>query len=75
MKMPKSHTRFKRFIKDITVYTPFTQMIALLIVLWLLFSAGMYQAERHIDGAFIKTYGDALYWHLYPLKKLQKMLL
>jgi len=37
-------------------------MILLLIVLWLIFSAGMYMAERNMDGSFIMNYGDALYW-------------
>ena len=62
MKKPISHARLRRFIKDITVYTPFTQMILLLIVLWLIFSAGMYLAERGMQESFIKSYGDALYW-------------
>ncbi len=34
----------------------------LLIVLWFLFSAGIYLAERGIEGASISTYGSALYW-------------
>lgn len=54
--------RFKRLIKDISTHTPFTQMIFLLIVLWLIFSAGMYFAERGVDGAAIHSYADALYW-------------
>lgn len=54
--------RFKRFIKQIFMYTPFTKLVLLLIVLWLIFSAGMYMAERGTDGASITSYGDALYW-------------
>ena len=56
------HTRFKRFIKDIYVHTPITKMVLLLIVLWLMFSAGMYFTEQGIEGTSINSYGDALYW-------------
>ena len=54
--------RFKRFIKDISVHTPFTKMVLLLIVLWLTFSAGVYLAEQGIEGTSIHSYGEALYW-------------
>ena len=37
-------------------------MVILLIVLWLLFSIGMYRAEKGIPSASIDSYGDALYW-------------
>jgi voltage-gated potassium channel len=57
-----SHKRFKRFIKDISTYTPFTKMILLLIILWLIFSAGLYSAEYGIKGSAITSYGQALYW-------------
>lgn len=33
-----------------------------MIILWLMFSAGMYLAERGIEGASIDSYGAALYW-------------
>ena len=56
------HTRFKRFIKDIYVHTPITQMVLLLIVLWLMFSAGMYFTEQGVEGTSINSYGNALYW-------------
>jgi len=62
MRRIERHTRFKRFIKDVSAYTPFTEMVLLLIVLWLIFSAGVYMAERGIEGASIKSYGEALYW-------------
>lgn len=62
MRRTQRHTRFKRFIKDISVHTPFLKMIFLLIILWLIFSAAMYIAERGIDGTFINSYGEALYW-------------
>lgn len=58
----KQRARFKRFIKDVSVHTPFVKMVLLLIVLWLMFSAGMYLSEKGIEGASIDSYGDALYW-------------
>lgn len=54
--------RLKRFVEDVSAHTPFTKMVMLLIVLWLLFSAGMYHAEHNIEGTSIKSYGEALYW-------------
>lgn len=37
-------------------------MIFLLIILWLIFSTGLYFAEYGVEGAAITTYGKALYW-------------
>lgn len=62
MRNAKRHSRFKRFIKDISIHTPFTKMVLLLIVLWLLFSTGVYLAEQGIEWTPIHSYGDALYW-------------
>jgi voltage-gated potassium channel len=62
MRRTERHARFNRFLKDISAHTPFAEMVILLIVLWLLFSAGVYLAERTIEGASIKSYGEALYW-------------
>ncbi len=62
MKSAKQHSRLKRFIDDIATHTPFTRIVLLLVVLWLIFSAGMYLSERGIAEASIKSYGDALYW-------------
>lgn len=56
------HARFKRFILDISIHTPFTKMVLLLIVLWLMFAAGMYMAESGVEGTSINSYGEALYW-------------
>jgi voltage-gated potassium channel len=41
---------------------PFAKMVFLLILLWLIFSAGLYLAEYGIEGAAITSYGKALYW-------------
>ena len=62
MKGKNPHTRLKRFIRDISTHTPFTKMLVLMILLWLVFSAAMYFAERNVDGAYIRSYGEALYW-------------
>jgi len=62
MKRISRHARLKRFIKDISIYTPFTKMVLLLILLWLTFSAGLYLAEQGFEGTSIDSYGKALYW-------------
>ncbi|MBC8553500.1 MAG: two pore domain potassium channel family protein [Candidatus Brocadiales bacterium] len=62
MRRIKRNTRLKRFIKDISIHTPFTNMILLLVALWLAFSTGLYFAERGVEGAKITSYVDAMYW-------------
>lgn len=63
MKRPKrNNTRLKRFIRDVSLHTPFTKMVVLLVVLWLIFSAGVYVAESGSEHAAITSYGEALYW-------------
>ena len=54
--------RLKLFINDLFVYTPFTKMVVLLVVLWLIFAAGVFLAEQGREGATIQSYGEALYW-------------
>lgn len=54
--------RFTRFIRDIGAHTPLIQLAILLIVMWILFSGGLYLAERNMEGASIQSYRDALYW-------------
>ncbi len=54
--------RFKKFVRDIVTQTPFLRMIILLVVLWLIFAAGLYFAERRMENATITSYGHALYW-------------
>jgi voltage-gated potassium channel len=58
----KRPTRFKRFITDIVSHTPFIKMIMVLLILWLIFSAGIYHAERGVRGAAVESFGEALYW-------------
>ncbi|HYQ70895.1 MAG TPA: ion transporter [Gammaproteobacteria bacterium] len=56
------HNRLARFLNDVWMHTPFVRMLILLVVLWLGFSAALYQAEHAVTGATIKNYGEALYW-------------
>ena len=61
----KRHRRFAklmRFASDIVAHTPIVTMFFLLVGLWLLFSAGLYFAERGAEGSVITSYGQALYW-------------
>jgi voltage-gated potassium channel len=64
--MRKKNRRFKRrskrFIRDVIVHTPILKMTALLILLWMLFSAGIYFGEIGAEDTKITTYGRALYW-------------
>lgn len=62
MKSKKRNTRLKRFIKDIFLHTPFFKMLYSLVLLWILFSGGLYFAEREMEGTTITFFGDALYW-------------
>jgi voltage-gated potassium channel len=54
--------RFRRFLKDVSIHTPFNKMVVLLILLWLGFSASIYLAESGVEGSSIQSYGNALYW-------------
>ena len=51
-----------RFLRAIISQTPLLQMISLLLILWLIFCAGIYIAERGAEGTSIYSYGRALYW-------------
>lgn len=62
MKRTRPHARLKRFVKDVSIHTPFTKMVALMVALWLLFSTAMYGAEKGVQGSPIGSFGEALYW-------------
>lgn len=49
-------------LRVILTETPFVPMISLVVVLWLLFSTGLYFAEHQADGSEIKHYSEALWW-------------
>lgn len=55
-------SRFRRFAADVRRHTPLTNMVGLLVILWLAFSAAVYLAERGSQDAVLQNYGDALYW-------------
>jgi len=62
LRVPPSVPGIIRFLRTIITQTPFLQMISLLIILWLIFCAGVYLAERGAEGSTIYSYGRALYW-------------
>jgi voltage-gated potassium channel len=59
--------RGRHFLRDVVVHTPIVKMTLLLVVLWMLFSAGIYLGERGADGTAITSYGRALYWGIAAL--------
>lgn len=64
--MTKKNKRLSRgsrkFIRDIVEHTPILKLTFLLVILWMLFAAGLYFSERGADGTTITSYGKALYW-------------
>ena len=58
----RPRTRSRRFVRDVLTHTPILKMSVLLVMLWLLFSAGLYYGEIGAEGTSITTYGRALYW-------------
>lgn len=54
--------RFRRFVEQIVNRTLFLQMVALLALLWLVFAAAIFMAERGVEGSSIRSFGDAMYW-------------
>lgn len=57
----KRNLRFVRFAEDVIEQTPILKMRFSLTALWLLFSVGLYVAERSVEGSAITSYGRALY--------------
>jgi voltage-gated potassium channel len=62
MRKAGRHARLKKFISDVSIHTPFSKMVVLLILLWIGFSAAIYLAEQGVAGSSIESYGNALYW-------------
>jgi voltage-gated potassium channel len=54
--------RFQRFATDVFVRTPFVKMVLLLLLLWLVFAAGLFWAEQTSEAGAIRSFGGALYW-------------
>lgn len=59
--------RFQKFIKDIVDRTLFLQLAGALGVLWLVFSAALFMAERGAADSPIRSLGDAMYWGIAAL--------
>ncbi len=54
--------RGRKFVSEVMEHTPILNMALLLLALWLLFSAGLFFAEKGAEGTTITSYGRALYW-------------
>lgn len=50
------------FLKAVISQTPLLKVIVLFVILWLIFSAGIYFAEHEAQGTDVTSYGRALYW-------------
>ena len=57
-----SRSRLRRFIRDVSIHTPFSKMVVLLVLLWVGFSAAIYLAEQGSPESWIDSFGKALYW-------------
>jgi len=62
MRRAKRFRCLGRFTRDVIAHTPLVQMIALMVVLWLLFAAGLYFIESGAAAPGIRSYWDAVYW-------------
>ncbi len=62
MRKKLSRSRLRRFVRDVSIHTPFSQMVVLLVVLWVGFSAAIYLAEQGSPESWIDSFGKALYW-------------
>jgi len=54
--------RSRKFIRDVVLHTPILKLAFLLVILWILFAAGLYFGESGAEGTTITSYGRALYW-------------
>ena len=52
----------RKFIQDVVIHTPILRISLLLLILWVIFSTGIYLGERGVEGTTITSYGRALYW-------------
>ncbi|MDH3439390.1 MAG: ion transporter [Gammaproteobacteria bacterium] len=57
-----ARNRSRTFFRNVLAHTPILRLVFLLVVLWMLFSAGLYFTEQGADGTTITSYGRALYW-------------
>jgi len=61
-KLSSRRNRILRFVRHVLARTPILGITAVLVILWLLFAAGLYGSELGADGTAITSYGRALYW-------------
>ncbi len=54
--------RFFDFLRDVHRHTPLTGLMAALVLLWLLFSTGIWLAEQSVPERALDSWGEALYW-------------
>jgi voltage-gated potassium channel len=54
--------RIGRYLQGVVTQTYFVRFVVLLVVLWLLFAAGVFWFERAAVATPIESYGKALYW-------------
>jgi voltage-gated potassium channel len=59
---PARETAIMRYAKAMLTGTPLLRFVILLLVLWLLFSLGLYLAEQRVAEPAIASLGEALYW-------------
>jgi voltage-gated potassium channel len=55
-------TRLHYFISDVLTYTPLLKLMLLLVLLWVLFSMGIFYSEQGVEGSRITSMATALYW-------------
>ena len=60
-------SKFNKFIRDIVDRTLFLQLASALGLLWLVFSAALFLAERGAADSPIQSLGDAMYWGIAAL--------
>ena len=66
-KKKRINWKIQKFVNDIVIHTPIMKMTFLLVILWVIFSAGIYLGERGAEGTSITSYGKALYWGIAAL--------
>jgi voltage-gated potassium channel len=63
VKLRVAHSpRIGNYFRGVLTQTYFLRFVALLVVLWLAFAAGLYLSERGFMASPISSYGRALYW-------------
>lgn len=63
VKLRVAHSpKIGRYLHGVLTQTHFLRFAGLLVVLWLVFAAGIYLSERTLAASSINSYGNALYW-------------